>query len=48
MQCALEPPATRRRWVAVLVVAVAATLVVHFVFDGYLKVLLPRGRWTGF
>jgi len=48
MQCALEPPATRRRWVAVLLVAIATTVVAHFVFEGYLKVLLPRGRWTGF
>jgi putative tricarboxylic transport membrane protein len=48
MQCALERPATRRRWIAVLLVALLTTLVTHFLFEGYLKVLLPRGRWTGF
>ena len=46
---ALEPPrGVRRRWMLVLTVAVIATLVIHFVFENYLQVLLPRGRWTGF
>ena len=49
MPLALEPPrGSRRRWVVVLVVSVVATLVTHLVFENYLHVLLPRGRWTGF
>ena len=49
LQLALEPPrGTRRRWVLVLVVAAVATVIIHFVFENYLQVLLPRGRWTGF
>jgi putative tricarboxylic transport membrane protein len=45
---ALEPPADVRRWIVVLALAVAATLVTHYVFEHYLHVLLPRGRWTSF
>lgn len=49
MPLALEPPrGARRRWVLVLVVALTATVVTHLVFENYLQVLLPRGRWTGF
>lgn len=47
LQSALEPP-HGRRWLLVLVVATATTLVTYLVFEGYLSVLLPRGRWTGF
>jgi hypothetical protein len=43
---ALEPP-RGRRWALVLVVALATTLVTYYVFEGYLSVLLPRGRLTG-
>jgi putative tricarboxylic transport membrane protein len=49
MPLALEPPrGARRRWVVVLVVALLATVITHLVFEHYLQVLLPRGRWTGF
>jgi hypothetical protein len=48
LQAALEPPRTARRWAVVLVVAVATTAVTYYVFEGYLSVLLPRGRLTGF
>ena len=48
MPVALERPATRRRWIVVLIVAVVATLVVYYLFEQYLHVLMPRGRWTGF
>jgi hypothetical protein len=48
MQLALEPARTPRRWIVTLVVAVAVTLVTYYVFEHYLQVLLPRGRWTGF
>jgi len=48
LQAALEPPRTARRWALVLVVAIATTAVTYYVFEGYLSVLLPRGRLTGF
>jgi hypothetical protein len=32
----------------VAAVALVATAVVYLVFEQYLSVLLPRGRWTGF
>ncbi len=48
MQLALEPARGARRWIAVLVVALATTLVAYYVFEEYLQVLLPRGAWTGF
>lgn len=49
MPLALEPPrGARRRWIVVFVVALVATVVTHLMFENYLQVLLPRGRWTGF
>ncbi len=48
MQLALEPARGPRRWVVVLVVALATTLATYYTFETYLQVLLPRGRWTGF
>ena len=47
LQAALQPP-RGARWGFVIVVALATTLVTYYVFDGYLSVLLPRGRLTGF
>jgi putative tricarboxylic transport membrane protein len=40
-------PAGPRHWPRVIIVAVVTALVTHLVFEGYLSVLLPRGRWTG-
>jgi hypothetical protein len=48
MPVILEPPRTRRRWIVVLVLAAVATAATYVVFERYLYVLLPRGRWTGF
>jgi len=48
MQFALERPANARRWAVLVIVAVVATVACYYVFEAYLKVLLPRGRWTGF
>ena len=42
----LERPATSRRWLLVAVLAAVATAVIYLVFERYLHVLLPRGRWT--
>lgn len=48
MQAALDRPKTPRRWTLLVVIALVATAVIYLVFDQYLHVLLPRGRWTGF
>ncbi|HEY2967644.1 MAG TPA: tripartite tricarboxylate transporter TctB family protein [Casimicrobiaceae bacterium] len=47
-QAALDLPRDRRRWIVVLAVALVTTALTYFVFERYLSVLLPRGRWTGF
>jgi len=44
----LEPPRGAKGWARVALVAVITTAVVYLVFERYLLVLLPRGRWTGF
>ena len=48
MPALLERPARVRGWAVVLAVAIVATLTSHYLFESYLHVLLPRGRWTGF
>ena len=47
LQATLEPP-RGARWGFVLALALVTTLVTYYVFEGYLSVLLPRGRVTGF
>ncbi len=44
----LDPPKTPKGGVRVLAVALITTVVVYYVFERYLTVLLPRGRWTDF
>lgn len=44
----LDPPRGAKGWLRALVLALAATLVTWLVFERWLSVLLPRGRWTGF
>jgi len=44
----LEPPKGMKGWLRVLVLALLTSFLTHFVFENYLSVLLPRGRWTGF
>ena len=48
MQVTLEWPRAGRRWIAVAAVALVGTAITYSVFELYLKVLLPRGRWTSF
>ncbi len=48
LQVSLEVPKTRRQWAGVAITAIATTLVTYVLFESYLSVLLPRGRWTGF
>jgi hypothetical protein len=47
LQAVIDPPRGARRWVVVMVSALASAAVTYVVFDNYLSVLLPRGRWTG-
>ncbi len=47
LQTALEPR-SRRRSILIIAVAAATAWLTHLVFESYLSVLLPRGRWTGF
>lgn len=46
LQAVFEAPHSLRRWAIVLVSALATTVLTYFVFEHYLSVLLPRGRWT--
>jgi hypothetical protein len=46
LQTVFETPRSARRWIMVLVSALATTAVTYVVFEHYLSVLLPRGRWT--
>lgn len=48
LQSTLEPPQGWKGWLAVAVTAIATTAVAYLVFERYLLVLLPRGRWTDF
>ena len=45
-QAALERPTTLRQWAIQLAIAVATAAFTYLVFERYLSVLLPRGRWT--
>lgn len=47
LQITLEWPQSNTRWALVVLIAVAASLICHFIFEDYLSVLLPRGTWTG-
>ena len=44
----LDRPKGARGWGRVLAVALITTVVVFYVFERYLTVLMPRGRWTNF
>jgi putative tricarboxylic transport membrane protein len=44
----LDWPRNAKGWLRAAAVALVATAVVYLVFEHYLSVLLPRGRWTGF
>jgi putative tricarboxylic transport membrane protein len=47
LQATLDWPRDAKRWALIAVVALATTLICHLVFETYLSVLLPRGRWSG-
>jgi hypothetical protein len=48
LQTALDFPRNKKGWMVIAATALATTLVTYIVFEYYLHVLLPRGRWTGF
>lgn len=48
LQPLLERPRTAKGWVVALIVAAVTSFATFYVFQDYLSVLLPRGRWTDF
>jgi hypothetical protein len=44
----LDVPRSTKGWARVALVALITTIVVYYVFERYLTVLMPRGRWTNF
>ncbi len=44
----LAPPRGLKGWARVAALALLTTIAAYVVFERYLLVLLPRGRWTGF
>ena len=48
LQATLDPPRGAKAWALVVVSALITTVVSYLLFERYLQVLLPRGRWTGF
>jgi putative tricarboxylic transport membrane protein len=44
----LAPPRGAKGWAATIVLGLATAFLTWLVFERYLSVLLPRGRWTGF
>ena len=48
LQSTLEPPRGAKGWAIVAATAIVTTLICYYLFEGYLQVLLPRGRWTDF
>ena len=48
LQATLEPPRGAKGWLVVGVTALVTTAASYVLFERYLQVLLPRGRWTDF
>lgn len=48
LQAILEPPRGAKGWLIVGATAIITTVVSYILFERYLQVLLPRGRWTDF
>src|SRR5262247_4132784 len=44
----LARPRGAKSWIKIFVLALLTAGITYFVFERYLLVLLPRGRWTGF
>ncbi len=48
LQSTLKPPRSLKQAAIVALTALVTTAVVYVLFENYLAVLLPRGRWTDF
>lgn len=48
LQWLLGRPRTPKAWLVACVIAIVTALGTFHLFQDYLSVLLPRGRWTGF
>jgi hypothetical protein len=48
LQATLERPRSAKGWIIVAATALITTVVTYVLFERYLQVLLPRGRWTDF
>jgi hypothetical protein len=44
----LDPPRSAKGWLRVGAIALVTAAAAYVVFEYYLSVLMPRGRWTGF
>jgi putative tricarboxylic transport membrane protein len=44
----MAPPRNARQWARAIALGLATSLATYYVFEHYLHVLLPRGRWTDF
>jgi hypothetical protein len=44
----LDVPRSVRGWLRVALLALGTVLATYYMFEHYLSVLLPRGRWTNF
>ena len=44
----MAPPARGRDWLRAAALGLGTMLATYYVFEHYLSVLLPRGRWTDF
>lgn len=44
----MDPPRKPVQWLRVAALALATAAATYYVFEHYLTVLLPRGRWTDF
>lgn len=44
----LDAPRDAKGWLRMALLALISTVVIYAVFERYLTVLLPRGRWTDF
>lgn len=44
----MDPPRNRRQWIRAVLLGLLTALATWLVFERYLSVLMPRGRWTDF
>jgi hypothetical protein len=44
----LAPPRAAKGWAGAVIIGLATSFITWLVFERYLSVLLPRGRWTAF